>query len=155
MNSLATIERGLAENILLRCKSLVERETGFKCNMTAWYATRHASWNVSLSYNVSKSAPSDVSGKSVVDAGKGFDFHDAAISLRTNLLQDRSQRYDVSFANLAEFEDYLDKRDNVTRNDLGAETVEASKEDLAAQVDSLLHRLVELEATLNSILLTQ
>lgn len=143
-----TIERGLGENILLRSAKLLERATGEKTYISLYHTKRDNSWNAII-----KITNSDEPGKEVrrpvCKIGKSWDIVGAVESFRENLLEELSEQAGESFTNLAEYENFLDKRDNVVRNDVGA--VDGDDADVPSAQD-LWNQLNELQEKLQTLL---
>ena len=124
--STMTIERGLAENVVLTIQNLIKEQTGFTTAVNAWHSKRDASWNV----NVYKTNRKEGRQKEVLfDVGKGWDFMDAVEKLRENYLLWASTELglDEVAKNTFEIQIILDERSGKRRNDVGA--VESDSND--------------------------
>jgi len=109
--SLATIERGFAEMQVLSSISILERATGTKFQASCWYSKKTAGWNVSLRNQ--QSEPTTVQGL-------GRDFHDACQQLVNSTLLYLSDFLGEDFQSFFEVEKFLDNREGLQRNEVGA-----------------------------------
>lgn len=127
--SLATIERGFAEMQVLSSISILERATGTKFQASCWYSKKTAGWNVSLRNH--QDEPTTVQGL-------GRDFHDACQQLVASTLLLLSELYGEDFASYFDVERFLDNRDGLQRNEVGA-----IENDEIAEIRQMLQSLIK------------
>ena len=151
-----TVERGLAENILLRSMNLYKRyfQTG-SISVNSWYNAKDASWCINV-YRISGGQH-----ESLADMGKGWDFVQAAEEYRKNFLVYFGEQFaqdgqPFAFQNFAEVEDKIDSLHSVSRNEVGAvegEDVVSEDSPLTPQhLSGLVEHLSSLNKTLQTII---
>jgi hypothetical protein len=145
MKTEATIERGLAENI---CRTIIDnayRVENKRYAISCWYSKGDASWNVSV-FCHKKDENGERKKHIICESGKGFDFHDAVINLRENYLKGVSEylNFKDGFAHLFEVDLFLDERDNVARNKVGAVlNQDKSHDDMYKEISEQLKLLTD------------
>jgi len=141
-----TTERGLAENLCLSIQKTVERETGKKSSVNVWHKSRNNAWSVNIYvYTDAKSKKRTP----IANHGEGWDFIDAVTNLRDNFLRAKSEEHGHAFTNLLEFDMWIDERDKVERNDVGA-LVEYDVKD-EPTMESILEKINELQNAIQLI----
>ena len=143
--SASTIERGLAENICLSIQKTVERESGTKTCINVWQKKRNNAWCANLYI----SADRGTKKPPLCPHGEGHDFQSATEALRKNFLQAKSEEYGQPFKNLLEFDMFLDERDNVDRNDVGAVVNYEAKSEPTMQ--DLMNLVASMQEQLNNM----
>jgi len=137
-----TTERGLAENLCLSIQKTVEREDGTKTCINVWHKKRNNAWCANLYISADKGTKKPP----ICPHGEGWDILSATESLRDNFLKAKSEQHGQSFTNLLELDMWIDERDNVERNDVGAvveydTTKEPTMRDLMNQIASMQEQL--------------
>ena len=143
-----TTERGLAENLCLSLQKSVERETGRKSCVNIWHKKRNNAWSVNVYVYIDATSKKR---QPVCKHGEGWDIVMAINDLRDNFLQEKSEEYQSPFTNLLEFDMFLDRRDNVERNDVGAvidPNYEVTKD---ASLEAIIEQLNELSKAISKI----
>jgi hypothetical protein len=143
--SAMTTERGLAENLCLSIQKTVEREDGTKTCINLWHKKRNNAWCANLYVTAERGNKKPP----LCDHGEGWDITSAVESLRENFLKEKSKQYETTFTNLLEFDMWLDQRDKVERNDVGAVVDYEVKEDSAIQ--AILKQMDELQKAISKI----
>ena len=145
-NSSMTTERGLAENLCLSIQKTVERETGKKSSVNVWHKSRNNAWSVNIYvYTDSQSKKRTP----IANHGEGWDFVDAVTNLRDNYLKAKSEEHGQAFTNLLEFDMWIDTRDKVERNDVGAVVEYDVKKD--ATLDAIIDQINQLQEAISKI----
>jgi len=144
--STMTTERGLAENLCLSIQKSVERETGRKSCVNIWHKKRNNAWSVNVYVYIDGTSKKR---QPVCKHGEGWDIVMAISDLRDNFLQEKSEEYQSPFTNLLEFDMFLDRRDNVERNDVGAVVEYDVKED--ATLEAIVKQINELQIAISKI----
>ena len=143
-----TTERGLAENLCLSIKKSVERETGRKTSVNVWHKIRTNAWSVGMYVYIDSQSKKRTS---VCHHGEGWDIVDAISNLRDNFLKEKSEQYECSFTNLLEFDMWIDKRDKVERNDVGAVVEHNFEIKQDASLEAVIQQLNELSIAISKI----
>ena len=147
-NSTMTTERGLAENLCLSIKKSVERETGRKSCVNIWHKIRNNAWSVGIYVYVDSASKKR---EPVCTHGEGWDLVDAITNLRDNFLKEKSEEYQSPFTNLLEFDMFIDRRDNVERNDVGAVVDPNYEVKKDASLEAIIEQLNELSKAISKI----
>lgn len=138
-----TTERGLAENLCLSIQKTVERETGRNSCVNIWHKKRNNAWSIGIYVYVDSQSKKR---EPICDHGEGWDIVDAICSLRDNFLKKKSEEHGQPFKNLLQLDMWIDERDSVERNDVGAvveydTTKEPTMRDLMNQIASMQEQL--------------
>lgn len=141
-----TTERGLAENLCLSIQKTVERETGRNSCVNIWHKKRNNAWSIGVYVYVDQASKKR---EPICDHGEGWDIVDAISNLRDNYLKKKSKEHNTPFTNLLEFDMWIDQRDSVERNDVGAVVDYEVKGDSA--VDAILKQIAELQIAISKI----
>lgn len=142
--SLATLERGVTENLSLQVATTAQKYFEDKFNTNCYYTKKDAAWNFSL-YNNKR----DESSRKWT--GKGKDIHDACLDLRKQIIHDISvmEGLESPFTNLYEIDLVSEKRHKIERNDVGA--IIEQGDDLKDVVVSLVAEMKNLKEYVESL----
>jgi len=141
-----TTERGLAENLCLSIQKSVERETGRNSCVNIWHQKRKNAWSVNIYVYVDGA---NKKREPICEVGEGWDIVGAIECLRDNFLKERSKQYERPFKNLLAFDIFLDERDNVERNDVGAVIEYDVKND--ATLEAIVKQINQLQEAISKI----
>ncbi len=142
--SLATLERGVTENLSLQVSQTCQNYFEEKFNTTCYFTKKDAAWNFSVYNNIRDEG-------SRKWTGKGRDIHDAVLDLRKQVIAHISvlEGLESPFTNLYEIDLVTEKRLNVERNDVGA--IIESDDDMKEVIGSLVSEMKKLKEYVQSL----
>ena len=142
--SMATLERGVTENISLQVALTCRKYFNDRFNLNCYYTKKNGAWNFSL-YNNKRQESSRKW------TGKGKDMHDAVLDLRRQVLHDISvmENLESPFVNLYEIDLISEKRSEVQRNEVGA--IVENDDDIKEVVTSLVAEMRSLKEFVESL----
>ena len=143
-----TTERGLAENLCQSIRKTVERETGRKSCINVWHKQRNNAWSIGMYVYIDGASKKRTP---VCEHGEGWDFVGAVQSLRDNYLKERSEQYGQPFTNLLELDMWIDARDNVERNDVGAVVEPEYEVKQDATLEAIIEQINQLQDAISKI----
>lgn len=141
-----TTERGLAENLCLSIQNIVHREVGRNTCVNVWHKKRTNAWSVGVYVYVDSASKKR---EPICEHGEGWDIVDAMTSLRDNFLKHKSKEYDTPFRNLLEFDMFIDERNRVERNEVGA--VIGEDVETEPSLDAIIEQMNELKKAILKI----
>ena len=143
-----TTERGLAENLCLSIQKTVERETGRKSSVNVWHKSRNNAWSVNIYVYTD---PQSKKRTPIAEHGEGWDFVDAVTKLRDNYLKAKSEEHGQVFTNLLELDMWIDERDKVERNEVGALVEPEYELKMDATLEAIIEQINQLQEAISKI----